>query len=113
MTSTGGYETAKSLLNLPLPPDAILCINDETAFGVLHAAHEHGLTIGKDLAVAGFDGVRESRHTEPPLTSLDIPVSAIARQLARMLLNRLSEENPVPEVVIIQPDLLIRASTGG
>ncbi len=111
LTSSGGYQCAVELLSLPDPPDAILCVNDETAFGVLHAAHKHGLAIGKDLAVAGFDGVQEARHTEPPLTTLDIPVFDIARQLVDMLLRTINGE-AVQTPVFIKPALLVRPSTG-
>lgn len=112
LTSTGGYQSAIELLSLPDPPDAILCVNDETAFGVLHAAHRQGLAIGKELAVAGFDGVQEAKHTEPPLTTLDIPVFDIARQLVDMLLRTIGGER-VKSPVLIKPNLLIRPSTGG
>ncbi|HEU0295518.1 MAG TPA: LacI family DNA-binding transcriptional regulator [Anaerolineales bacterium] len=113
MSSTGGYEAAQALLANPVPPDAILAVTDETALGVLHAAHERGLTIGTDLAIAGFDGVQESRHTEPSLTTLDIPVTEIAQQLARMLLEKISGQTPQDQEFVIKPKLLIRASTGG
>jgi LacI family transcriptional regulator len=111
LTSSGGYQCAVELLSQPDPPDAILCVNDETAFGVLHAAHKQGLEIGQDLAVAGFDGVQEARHTEPPLTTLDIPVFDIARQLVDMLLRTIDGE-VVQNPVFIKPALLVRPSTG-
>jgi LacI family transcriptional regulator len=113
LTSAGGYQSARSLLSLPDPPDAIVCINDETAFGVLHAAHELGRQIGKDFAVAGFDGVQASRHTEPPLTSLDIPVYDVARQLVKMLVAEITGQPLADRKVTLLPKLLIRASTGG
>lgn len=112
LTSTGGYQAAVELLSLPDPPDAIFCVNDETAFGVLHAAHDHDLEIGKQLAVAGFDGVQDAKHSEPPLTTLDIPVFDIARQLVEMLLKSIETEI-VGEPMFIKPNLLIRPSTGG
>jgi LacI family transcriptional regulator len=112
LTSSGGYQLAIELLSLPDPPDAILCINDETAFGVLHAAHNRGLEIGQQLAVAGFDGVQDAKHTEPPLTTLDIPVFDIARQLVDMLLKTIDNE-AVESPAFIKPNLLIRLSTGG
>lgn len=111
LTSTGGYQAAVELLSLADPPDAILCVNDETAFGVLHAAHSRALEIGRALAVAGFDGVVDARHSEPPLTTLDIPVFEIARQLVDMLLKRI-ETQVVESPVFIKPALLIRPSTG-
>jgi LacI family transcriptional regulator len=113
LTSTGGYQSARSLLSLPDPPDAIVCINDETAFGVLHAAHELGRQIGKNLAVAGFDGVQASKHTEPSLTSLDIPVYDVARQLVKMLVAEITQQPIAERIVKLPPELLIRASTGG
>lgn len=113
LTASGGFQAAKHLLSIPDPPDAMVCINDETAFGVLHAAHEMGLKIGKNFAVAGFDGVQASQHTEPALTSLDIPVYDIARQLVRMLVAEISGPPLTERRVSLHPRLLIRASSGG
>jgi LacI family transcriptional regulator len=112
LTSSGGFQAAERLLSIHPPPDAIVCINDETAFGVLHAAHVNGLKIGQDFAVAGFDGVQASKHTEPPLTTLDIPIYDIARQLVRMLVAEISGQPLIERHVILHPQLLLRASTG-
>jgi LacI family transcriptional regulator len=112
MSSTAGYEATRTLLTGSVPPDAILCVNDEIAFGALHAAHEQGLTIGTDIAIVGFDGVQDAKHSEPPLTTLDIPVFDIARQLVEMLLKIVAGE-AVDSSVFIRPNLLIRPSTGG
>jgi LacI family repressor for deo operon, udp, cdd, tsx, nupC, and nupG len=63
--------------------------------------------------VAGFDGVQVSRFTEPPLTSLDIPVYDIACRLVNMLVNEICKK-PLPErQMVIKPRLLIRDSTRG
>jgi LacI family transcriptional regulator len=113
LSSTGGYDATARLLALPQPPDAVVCINDETAFGVLHAAREAGLKVGRDLAVAGFDGVQISRYSDPPLTTLDIPVYDIACQLVRMLHGLLSGHVHPGDSTTIRPRLLIRESTGG
>ena len=112
MSSTGGYEAARTLLSSRTCPDAILSVNDETALGVLHAAHECGLSVGKDIAVAGFDGVPDSHHTQPPLTTLRVPVADIARQLVLMLTEGLHNPSLPAREVVIEPELLIRASTG-
>ena len=113
MSSTGAYEAARKLLSISTPPDAVLCVNDQTAYGVLHAAHERGLAIGREIAIAGFDGLRDSVHTEPPLTTLGIPMADISHRLVHMLLEKLDgAETETPEVVV-RPELYIRASTGG
>lgn len=113
MTITAGYQAANRLLSQTIPPDALLCVNDETAFGALDAAREHELKIGTEIAIVGFDGVKDSQRTVPPLTTLDIPISDIARQLVRMILAVLQKEALLKNEIIIRPNLVIRASTGG
>jgi LacI family transcriptional regulator, galactose operon repressor len=112
LTSTGGYQAAKQLLKITDPPDAIMCINDETAFGVLHAAREAGRIVGESLAVTGFDDLQDSKHSQPTLTTLDQPLYEIARQLVRMLIDEITGQTLGERQVIIQPILQIRESTG-
>jgi DNA-binding LacI/PurR family transcriptional regulator len=78
LTSEGGYRAGERLFALPNPPTAIACVDDMTAIGVLHAAREQGRTVGKELAVAGFDGIEGFEHTQPPLTTVNQPVYQIA-----------------------------------
>jgi LacI family transcriptional regulator len=113
LTSLGGYQSAKRLISLPDPPNAILCVNDETAFGALHAVHEAGLVVGKNIAIAGFDGVQDAAYSEPPLTTLDQPVYQIARILVQMLAQVISGKTLKEHIVVIEPNLLIRQSTNG
>lgn len=112
LTSAGGYNATKRLLSIPDPPDAILCVNDQTAFGAMRAIDEAGLKTGQDIAVAGFDGVRDARYSNPPLTTLDQPVYDIARQLVRLLAAQISGQTVPNARVVLQPTLLVRASTG-
>ncbi len=112
LTSTSGYQLATHLLSNATPPDAIVCINDETAFGVLHAAHDKGYDVGKNLGVTGFNGVQASSHTEPPLTTLDIPVIEIACELVQMLAAEISGKLIENRHRVIDPRLLLRESTG-
>lgn len=111
MSSTAGYEATRTLITRSIPPDTVFCVNDEVAFGALHASHEQGFTIGTDIAVVGFDGVQDAKHSEPPLTTLDIPVFDIARQLVNMLLRTIEGET-VDSPILIEPNLLLRPSTG-
>jgi LacI family transcriptional regulator len=112
LTGTGGYQATKCLRWLTDPPDAIMCINDETAFGTLHALRDLGLDIGKDVAVTGFDGVAASAHSDPPLTTLDIPVYEIARKLVDLLAAKLEYQTILERRVVFTPQLLKRLSTG-
>jgi LacI family transcriptional regulator len=113
LTSDGGYQAVKRMRWVPDPPDAIVCVSDETAFGALHAVHEMGLKVGVDVAISGFDGVQASQHTDPPLTTLDYPVYEIARQLVRMLQVEMAGETLTKRRIVYQPVLRSRQSTGG
>ncbi len=113
LTSEGGYRAGKRLLALPDPPTAIACVDDMTAIGVLHIARERGRTVGKDLAVAGFDGIEGSEHTQPPLTTINQPVYQIARRLVQMLAAQITGEPLEEKRVQIEPLLEIRQSTTG
>lgn len=113
LTREGGYQATRRLLALASPPTAIVCINDLTALGAMHAAHEQGLKVGRDIAIAGFDGISDAAYTQPPLTTLDQPVYTIARQLALMLLALINGETLAERHVKFQPKLITRESTGG
>jgi len=113
MTSEGGYHAAELLFALSASPTAIACINDVTAIGAMHAAREHGMIVGRDIAIAGFDGIADSAHASPPLTTLDQPIYTIARQLANMILTMAVGKTLENKQIKIQPQLLIRSSTGG
>jgi LacI family transcriptional regulator len=112
LTAEGAYQAAKRLRWLTDPPEAVMCITDETAFGAIRAVHELGFQVGKDVAITGFNGVASSAHTDPPLTTLDIPVYEIARKLVSLLAAEL-ENRPLEERrFIFTPRLLKRASSG-
>lgn len=111
LTRAGGYQAAQRLLALPQRPTAIIGVNDLTAIGAMRAARELGLVVGRDLAVAGYDGTEDSEHTDPPLTTLKQPIYDTAQRLVEILLKRIAGE-PLDEAhIILQPELTIRAST--
>ncbi len=112
LTEAGGYQAALSLLNRQPRPTAILGINDLTALGIFRAAKDRGIYVGTELAIAGYDGIKETEFTNPPLTTLYQPTYEIARQLAKMLVSLVEGAALEESQVTIKPQLLIRASTG-
>jgi LacI family transcriptional regulator len=111
LTEEGGYYAAQKLLALSELPTAILGCNDLTAMGILKAAQESGIQVGKDLAVAGYDGIQETAYTNPPLTTLRQPTYEIARRLAKMLISMTKGNMLNESQVLIEPELILRAST--
>lgn len=111
LTSAGGYETAKKLLDYDPPPTAIIGVNDLTALGVIRAAQERGLSVGEDIAIAGFDGIETGKHWHPPLTTVYQPVYEIGRRVCDMLVAIIEGKETIQIETLIQPKLIIRQST--
>jgi LacI family transcriptional regulator len=78
---------ALELLAGPDRPPAIFCSTDDQAIGVLRAARELRLDVPGELAVAGFDDVKEAGLTDPPLTTVSSDRPAMARAAVDLVLD--------------------------
>ena len=56
-----------ALLRLRCPPTAVVCSNDWTAIGALHAIHAAGLRVPQDVSVVGFDDIPLAQLYQPRL----------------------------------------------
>jgi LacI family transcriptional regulator len=111
LTEEGGTLSACQLLALPNPPTAILGCNDQIAIGALRAAKEAGYKVGKEFAIAGYDGIHEAAYTDPPLTTLSQPTYEIARRLVNMLVAVINHQPLEQSRFELEPELILRAST--
>ncbi|MGW9494094.1 LacI family DNA-binding transcriptional regulator [Streptomyces prasinus] len=118
-----GADAVRALLDLPEPPDAVLCFADAMAQGALHAVRERGLTTPDDVAVVGFDDIEEARYSAPPLTTVAPDKAEIARLAVTALLERIDDrsgdplgvpdgERPGPPLLTAGHRLVVRASSG-
>jgi len=106
-----GYCTALELLRSDNPPDAVICMNNYVAFGALKAAQEVGAAIPGLFSIATFDDYPFSPHTTPPLTSLFIQTFELGAAAGRMLTDILRHPEETPAPLLLQPELIVRAST--
>ncbi|MYT45906.1 substrate-binding domain-containing protein, partial [Streptomyces sp. SID5471] len=81
------YRVALGLLSGPDRPPAIMCATDDQAIGVLRAARELRIDVPGELAVAGFDDVKEAALTDPPLTTVASDRVAMARAAVDLVLD--------------------------
>ncbi len=107
------YIAAQRLLALPAAhrPSAIIALTDLMAMGVLNAAWDAGLEPGRDLAVIGFDDAPVARFLRPPLTSLRQPIAEVGERLVTMLVEIVNGLPLAKPHVLLQPQLIIRASS--
>jgi DNA-binding LacI/PurR family transcriptional regulator len=94
------------------PASAILCSNDLTAIGVMRAAFDLGLSIPRDLSLIGFDDIRLAQFTTPPLTTVQLSQTEIARLSFSGLLNSLDHARvgSLRQVYSIKINLVLRHS---
>ncbi len=87
-----GYAGAKTLLERHPDLTALLCLNDNIAFGAYQAAQELRLRIPEDLSIASFDDDEIAGYLRPQLTTAQIPYEQMGREAMRLLLS--SEDIP-------------------
>ena len=106
----GGRRATRTLLSATPSLTAIVCVNDFMAVGAMREIRERGLRIPEDMSVTGFDNIRLAQFCYPALTSVHIPREQIGQIICDSLLpneSALSEHD-----IRIDPELLVRASTG-
>ena len=90
-------------------PDAIVCVNDVMAFGALRELRRRGRRVPHDMSVTGFDNVMLSQFATPSLTTMHVPRDEIGRTICECLM---SDDVPAAREFIIEPELVVRESTG-
>jgi len=108
-----GYYAANDLLNLAKPPTAIFAIHDTVAVDAFQAVTERGLRVPEDVAIAGFDGFLSSLTTQPPLTTVKLPLSEMGQLAVETLLAQASDPSRPPTRIKMPVRLLVRQSTVG
>ncbi|MGE0004829.1 MAG: LacI family DNA-binding transcriptional regulator [Parvibaculaceae bacterium] len=107
----GGLAAARQLLAGGKAPQAIFCVNDLLAFGVMdHARHGRGLAIPRDLKVIGFDDVPEAQWLNYRLTTFRQDPALIAQKVARLLDRRQSAPGHAPVKESFAAPLMVRDS---
>ncbi len=107
----GGRMAMEQLLQLKVPPTAVLASNDMTAIGAIGSIHQHGLHVPKDISVVGFDDIEISASLYPPLTTVRLSRAQIADRAFHALFAAHREPGVMGAEYAIQPELVIRETT--
>lgn len=112
-TMEGGIAAMRKLLALPKRPTAVVCSNDMTAMGVMRESYDQGVHIPRDLSVIGFDDIRLSQFVVPPLTTVRMSQTDIARLAFNALLAETQRKTPSPSGTeySLRTALVLRHST--
>lgn len=113
-TPFGGYRAALELLEAEDPaarPDAVAAANDQMAIGVIKGARERGLAVPAEVAVAGIGDIPTAVFTDPPLTTVALPIRAMGEQAALLLMRALGEPVKEEGAAALGFELVVRLST--
>ena len=101
----------KKAISYPNPPTAVFCFNDIVAFGAMVGLKEVGLTPGRDVAVVGFDNIKEAATSSPSLTTVSACAQSIGTHAASLLHQRIEGFEGKVQRIILKPELIIRDSS--
>ena len=111
-SAAGGARVISGLLDAKTKlPRAIVCANDQTALGAMHALSQRGIRVPRDIAVTGFDDVPVARHMHPPLTTVRQPMQELGATAFEILYSKISTGRADADVVL-PVELIIRESCG-
>lgn len=109
-TKSGAVKVMLELLASTARPRAVFCANDLMALGAMEAAHNLGLSVPGDLAVAGFDDIDAASLVRPALTTVGHSAGEIGARAAAQLLERIGGDAGPPVDIEVGYDLKIRKS---
>lgn len=109
-----GLDAMHEILQRPAKnvPTAIFAANDLCAEGAMRVAKEFGLSIPTDLSVIGYDDTWFAAMTQPPLTTVKMPIAEMGQRAASMLIDRLEDKKVVDHNPVLPVSLTIRHSCG-
>jgi LacI family transcriptional regulator, galactose operon repressor len=111
-TREEGRLAALRLLDRKIAPTAIVAANDLLALGTYDALSERGLHCPSDVSVVGHNDMPYVDMLSPPLTTVRIAQRKMGNQAARLLLDQIADPAARRERIVLEPSLIVRASTG-
>lgn len=111
-TQLQGRVLGRALIAADEIPRAVVCVNDQTALGVLDTLKEAGVRVPEDVIVTGFDGIDATRHCYPRLTTVQQPMLDLGRVAVDCLVARIDDTSRLAQTLVLPVEVLLRESCG-
>lgn len=105
-----GMNQVQQMMKEQAVPEAIFCINDLTAIGVIHGLQENGYRVPEDVGVIGFDNIYMSAMVTPQLTTIEQSTYELGTVAAEILVGSIHDPNRKPVSIVLEPKLIERKS---
>ncbi|MBD2845366.1 LacI family DNA-binding transcriptional regulator [Paenibacillus sp. IB182496] len=113
-SESGGYEAMLRLLDsADQAPTAVFALSDQMAVGALAALRTRGLQVPQQIELVGHDDDQVASFTEPPLTTVHLPVEEMAQQCLQQLLHVMNHQTQAPLTRMFDSRIVVRGSCGG
>jgi LacI family transcriptional regulator len=107
-----GERCCRQLLSAGTKCTAVAAANDMLAVGCYSALEAAGRQCPRDMSVVGFNDMPFIDRLRPPLTSVSFPHYQVGAEAGRLILERIASNGEQPSVLLLEPELKIRGSTG-
>lgn len=104
-------DAANHFMNLTNRPQAIVCANDYMALSLCKELTLQGYSVPQDVAISGFDDVRDARANVPPLTTYSVSIPDMAKK-AMETIDTLLNGKEAPACTFVPTKIIIRNSCG-
>ena len=91
--------------------DAVFCINDDLALGVLFECQRRRISVPRDLAIVGFNDLEFMASTVPSLSSVRTNRYEMGRRAISMVIDAIEGRRPEMPVLDLGFQLMVRESS--
>lgn len=92
-------------------PEAFFVASDLMAIGVLRALFDLGISVPGEIGVCGLSNIEISKYSNPPLTTIALPIREMGQVAANVLFDRINGDTTPTKVITLASELLRRSST--
>jgi LacI family transcriptional regulator len=109
----GGRQAAKTLFESNHSIDAVFCMNDLIALGVLQYCNEQNISVPDEVGVVGYDNISYAGLPQIRLTTIHQPKYELGKMLFETLLEEIQQQDTKrpTKKIILSPELKIRETT--
>lgn len=106
----GGTLFADLITSVP-DMDAVFCVNDDLALGVVFECERRQLSVPDDMSIVGFNDLEFSASSVPSITSVRTNRYEMGRHAVTMVTETIENRRPAQPVVDLGFELMVRQSS--
>jgi len=91
----GGILAMEQLTSNGGLPTAVMCSNDMTAIGALHALFRAASNVPREISIVGFDDIHLAQFMLPPLTTVQMSCKDLATAAVEALRAGIEQDHPM------------------